>query len=497
LSAATFPVTLLSGINVQVASRSLVNEQLIVVRFTLLAVSLLSFYIYARKLAERYGAQTATFFLLFTATQFHVPFYISRTLPNFLGLPVVLIGLSQFISSDAPGSSGVEFRTGAALLVAAGIIARAEIGVLCGTILIVDVLLSRSPRQYTLKVLPAILGSAVVSCAATLAFDSFVWRDMCFPELQGLLFNVVEGKASEWGVQPWYYYLTSMAKLLLNPILIPRVLESGWLTYSQSTSFLDALRKLRYIVIVPVLYVLGMSLLPHKEWRFVVYVIPLLTTSAAFSTAYISTHRSKSLIYRTQYVLTCITIPLTLLVALLMTLISSTNYPGALALQHLHSSVTLPYQNVYLSIPVRMTGATLPLCTHSNWTYTKCENSTELSSKQFWSKIDYALISSLEDVPCRVGKGMEGQGEWELVYSQCGYAGPTMKEVSVPWDVDWLPGKLKVPWVRWENKAFVVRRLGKEELALRRRLWEEEKEKERAGVVGKLGEVEGQWRDFY
>jgi len=54
----------------------------------------------------------------------------------------------------------------------------------------------------------------------------------------------------------------------------------------------------------------------------------------------------------------------------------------------------------------------------------------------------------------------------------------------------------RIPWIKLEDKIFVLRRLKMKDLEERSMKIEEIKEKERAGI-GKMGEVEGQWRDFY
>ena len=54
----------------------------------------------------------------------------------------------------------------------------------------------------------------------------------------------------------------------------------------------------------------------------------------------------------------------------------------------------------------------------------------------------------------------------------------------------------KVPWIKQEDKAFVLKHLRPQDFQQKSILLEEKKEKERQGL-GKQGEVEGQWRDFY
>ena len=550
-------------------------------------MSQLYFHAFARKVASLYGIAAANFFLLFTAAQFHLQFYLSRTLPNFLALPIVVIGLAQLLAADIPTtntkSSTRRLQLGIALLISAGIIARSEIAVLCGLIIVVDLILSPSPTRYLRTIIPVAIVSGIVSTAATVAVDTQLWSCPSFPELEALLFNVVGGHASEWGVEPWHYYLVSLPKLLLNPLAPILIASTVVITWYASVSFMDTVRQLRYIIIIPILYVLGFSYLSHKEWRFIIYIIPLLTTAASISAAYIHHQRAKSLFYRLIHILLFLSVLGSLVLSFTMGIVSSTNYPGAMALDSLHTICNSSNAKVYLDIPTRMTGATLPLCNRQGWTYMKTENTTLLHSTEYWRDVDYAIVGSLADVPCKRGKGVEGKGEWEVIYRQKGYAGITWQPFEVP-DVLWnntyvnklcsnehlqkfvekaesvrkrvmdvgsttvhkitsnrhikgVMGRIgkvreevlnvvtpyvskvasndhvrrtrdkvedivaridgvKVPWVRLEDQIFILKHMRKEDVLERNRILEEKKEKEREGL-GKQGEVEGQWREFY
>ena len=349
-----------------------------------------------------------------------------------------------------PKHSRQRLQIGTALLVAVGIIARSEVTILCATFLLLDFILSPSPVSYFLIVFPAVLVSAILSTIATMTIDTRLWNTPSFPELEALLFNVRDGHASNWGVEPWNYYLLSIPKLLLNPLSVPLIALTIVLTRYTSLSLIETIRKPRYILIAPIIYIAGFSFLPHKEWRFIMYITPLLTTTSSISAAYLHHHRSKSLLHRLLHLILLISLPITFLASLTMTLISSTNYPGALALEHLHATQNLSSARVYLDIPTRMTGATLPLCTHRNWTYTKSENQTILDSIEYWRDIDFAIIGSLEDVPCRFGKGMEGRGEWDVIHRQKGYDGITWRIIEIPKQFP-VPKGVKLP--SWTDAA--------------------------------------------
>ena len=56
--------------------------------------------------------------------------------------------------------------------------------------------------------------------------------------------------------------------------------------------------------------------------------------------------------------------------------------------------------------------------------------------------------------------------------------------------------RIKLPQLKLEDKIFVLKHLRKQDFLERTMMLEEQKEKERKGL-GRQGEVEGQWRDFY
>ena len=47
---------------------------------------------FRRALRRKLGSPTAAAFMLLTATQFHLPFYMSRTLPNTFALILTTVG---------------------------------------------------------------------------------------------------------------------------------------------------------------------------------------------------------------------------------------------------------------------------------------------------------------------------------------------------------------------------------------------------------------------
>jgi alpha-1,6-mannosyltransferase len=100
--------------------------------------------------------------------------------------------------------------------------------------------------------------------------DSYFWsQKLLWPELYGLYFNVYLDKSSEWGVSPPYaYFTTHLPKLLLSGSFLALI---GLLVDRKARSFTGP----------SLLFVALISSLAHKEWRFIIYTVPVLNVAAA------------------------------------------------------------------------------------------------------------------------------------------------------------------------------------------------------------------------
>ena len=103
----------------------------------------------------------------------------------------------------------------------------------------------------------------------TVSVDSYIWQTFLFPEAHNIYFNVLQGKSSEWGISPWHHYILSA---------LPRILMGAL-----PLAFLGIIveKRVRGLLLSPMVLVAGMSLLKHKEWRFIVYVVPMMNVAAA------------------------------------------------------------------------------------------------------------------------------------------------------------------------------------------------------------------------
>ena len=132
--------------------------------------------------------------------------------------------------------------------------------------------------------------SGLLSLAATLLVDSFLWGRWVWPEGAVLFFNTALNKSAEWGVSPWHWYASSALPRtlhLLSPFIlcawaglrlpshvtITSTALSSWLRWDSGTIIYYSAPAVAYIALY--------SFLAHKELRFILPVLPMLLLSAA------------------------------------------------------------------------------------------------------------------------------------------------------------------------------------------------------------------------
>lgn len=313
------------------------------------------------------------------------------------------------------------------LLTSCGIIFRSELAILLAVHVVVLVLVRRTSVQDV--IIPAGALAFIIALTVTVAIDSFFWQSFpLWPELVAFKFNTIDGKASEWGESPWYFYfVNSLPRLLLNPL--------SFLLGIPIALYIPATRKISLEILAPLVsFVAIYSLLPHKEWRFIIYTIPGFTGVASTGAAWIWTRRSKSLIYRLLAMLLMGSVLASFVASCGLLALSTLNYPGAEALHRLHhithnesSSVTVHLDNLscqtgvtrFLQKPTPSTE--LGTKSEAVWIYDKTEDPALLMDPLFWQQFDYVLTETPE----------RAMGNWDIVEVVKGYAG-----IAITKDVD-------------------------------------------------------------
>ncbi|KAL2064972.1 hypothetical protein VTL71DRAFT_4112 [Oculimacula yallundae] len=378
-------------------------------------------YTYALRLKRAFGRDVSRWYILLQASQFHVMFYASRTLPNMFAFGLTTLAFTLFL--PVPGNYAAKVQKkqqfGIFCFVVAGVIFRSEIALLLFSQL--SLLLLQS--QISLRpMINAGLLSAVAALVVSVPIDSFFWQKPIWPELAGFYYNAIQGKSTDWGTSPLTFYFTNaLPRLLLNPLillLIPLAFAIPSIRYPA-----------RGLVIPSLLFITIYSLQPHKESRFIIYVVPPLTAAASLSASYIWTRRYKSLLYSFGAIILLCSIAGSFIASTTMLLISSLNYPGGDALSQLHTIIKADHAssststnttlNIHVDILSCMTGIThfqqtphLKPTLHLH--YDKTESPAELLlDPGFWSRFDYALMEE-------PGKAI---GKWEVVRTVFAYSG--------------------------------------------------------------------------
>mmetsp|Transcript_51229 Transcript_51229/g.153907 ORF Transcript_51229/g.153907 Transcript_51229/m.153907 type:complete len:557 (-) Transcript_51229:367-2037(-) len=243
-----------------------------------------------RKFGSRRGGQRpllGTYFLIITASQFHIPFYCSRMLPNIFALGLIVHAYADWFDGMP--------RAAASWIVLAAAIFRCDALILLFTVGLTMLL----RREITvIEAIVTGIKSGLMSLALTLPLDCIMWGRFLWPEGEVLFYNTVENKSSEWGTSPWHWYASSALPkaMLLTAVLLPfafiRIPEmltllevgkqernelrgNGWRAHIFDSRLVPYLSP---VVAFVALY----SFLPHKEMRFIFPALPMLNVVAAY-----------------------------------------------------------------------------------------------------------------------------------------------------------------------------------------------------------------------
>ncbi|KAI8921532.1 Alg9-like mannosyltransferase family-domain-containing protein [Entophlyctis helioformis] len=246
-----------------------------------------------------HGRIVGAWFAVFSLVQFHTVFWASRTLPNVFALILFNLALAAWLRSSlqpladlraarqaahearlpttrpsCPPASIRPCCTMLGLLALAATAFRIELVIPSALMVLSDVY---EAKAYAL---PHAVGYGLSAFSACLTIattvDSLFWGKMwMWAEGHSFYFNVVQNKAEAWGVSPFHTYFTA---------LLPRIAPLSYLFAFITWRFArqSIFRYWRVVFGFVAIY----SLLGHKEWRFVVYVVPVLNILSAIGMAY-------------------------------------------------------------------------------------------------------------------------------------------------------------------------------------------------------------------
>lgn len=336
-----------------------------IIRAILGGVNIYAFYILLCSLKKLVGTKPILWTAAITMTQFHFMFYLSRLLPNIMALPLTLIAITFWINKR---TKLFLITSGAAIL-----IFRSELVLLFSIFLFYDIL---SKKIQILETTKFILLAGIPIICATIFIDSIFWNKLEFPEAKVFWYNTFLNKSKDWGTSPflWYFY-SALPRALGTSIILTPV----GLYYS---------KEIRSLLAACIIYIMFYSFLPHKELRFIIYVVPMFNLAAGLACREI--WRRNFLLANIMKICVIGHLFANLCLTILMIIVSSHNYPGGYAMQNLHKfTPTNTNVSVYIGNLAAQTGVTRFTEINQNWNYNKTEISDLL---KLTNDFDYLLV---------------------------------------------------------------------------------------------------------
>jgi len=264
-----------------------------IVRAILGFLGWLSFLKFRQGVSEYFDKYTGLSLGIVFACQFHLAFYMTRTLPNTFALMFLMIAYGYWLSIatlkketademlwNKPTTSHGGYIC-ISLLVFSAVIFRCDVLVIAAPIglsLLYSKIVTLSDGILTgIKMV-------IFSLVLTIIFDSIMWRRLLWPEGEVFFFNTIENKSSEWGTQSKHWYFTSALPRTFTATII-------WMFFgvffkigvNNNKKFISSVIDSKTFpwLLPAFISVILYSILPHKELRFIFPAIPLFNLNAA------------------------------------------------------------------------------------------------------------------------------------------------------------------------------------------------------------------------
>lgn len=329
--------------------------ELMAARLALGSLVVFSVFRLARMCRKHFGTGPTRLMWLLLCTQFHIPFYATRMLPNTFAMVLTTLASAELVDDHA-------YRT-VAFLVVSAIVFRCDTIVLLAPTAVWIWIASVDGEMNEYKTLLkngfklffVALFWTLVSLLATTYLDSKMWlRSFPFwPEGQVLIFNTVLDKSAQWGTSPFHWYISNaLPRTLL--VSFPCVIFG---LFFASNDKQDGQRLAR--VLIPALaFVFLYSFLPHKEVRFMFLVLPTFTMAAAVGANDVMNRVSDAGLMSKQLrrAIVAAAVIACAIGSFTFSYVSSQNYPAGYALRDLHLGLVGKHAFVHVDAYSAMSG---------------------------------------------------------------------------------------------------------------------------------------------
>ena len=306
---------------------------------------------------------------IFLLGQFHLMYYCSRSLPNFIiafavsNIAFGLLAMGKFnIAVFLLSFGGMTFNFELFLLAIAMVLGQVITeSHFTNEIDLTHFLTSDKNETKTryFKIFKHILYGIILGASLSYIIDSYFWGYNTVPEVESFLLNRnIELNLGE----PVHAYFT---KYLLIFFLPPTILALNY--YGLQYSY-DNFKLFFVLEATAIAYVCIMSLKPHKEWRFISYIVPILLVIGANGCSFTLININ----YKDPFgiiipILISISPLVSLFISFVFSYLGSKNYPGGVALAKFNEYILTDQTNKYVNTNITvhmdpltcMTGATL------------------------------------------------------------------------------------------------------------------------------------------
>ncbi|ESN91704.1 hypothetical protein HELRODRAFT_70039 [Helobdella robusta] len=328
-------------------------------RICLGLLTLCSFLTLKKGVANKFGRGISTWMCIISMAQFHFNFYATRTLPNTFALIGAMLATSSWLRNRPALTIWISAFT--------CVIFRSELVILLGMMILYDII--RRKISFGRTLLHGLVAS-LIAIMLTVLVDSYFWRRWLWPEFEVFWFNTALNKSHQWGTSPFLWYFYSALPRCLGPfyILVPLGLYYN--------------RDVIPLTLTSFIFVFIYSFLPHKELRFIVYVIPLFNVSSAAFCHKLWLTRNNGTVRKLFSTLSVVFIGVTVCMSCMFLFVSHWNYPGGVALLSLQRLKASDEDvRVHIDVMTAQTGVTRFLQVNPKWIYNKTEGLVEGSDE--------------------------------------------------------------------------------------------------------------------